>query len=250
MMTIQAASPLGLVLGVIGGMGPLATAEFFRRVIQMTPANRDQAHIHILVDCNPRIPDRTAALLDQGPDPGWAIAATARTVFDAGAEVIAMPCMTAHAWLPVVSGAVPCRVLDMAAEAALAICSSGRRVVGVLATAGTIRARVLESAFARVESPPTFLLPSDSAQNDISAVIEDIKRGDFGTSVPTINRIGRELVDQECDVLLLACTELSVLRDRLDEGLPWLDALDVLAGKAVETCLGMSPKGHGSGLEE
>ncbi|HRZ88514.1 MAG TPA: aspartate/glutamate racemase family protein, partial [Spirochaetia bacterium] len=83
------------ILGILGGMGPEATADFFRKVVDATPAAKDQDHIHILVNCDPSIPDRTENILGRGPDPLPALIEAGKRLAAAGATVGAIPCMTA-----------------------------------------------------------------------------------------------------------------------------------------------------------
>ena len=123
------------MVGIIGGMGPLAAAEFFRRLILATPATCDQEHLHILVDNDPTVPSRTDAILRGGPDPVPKMIAMARRLQAGGAEVLAMPCNTGHVYLDRIRDAVDVAVLDMPGEMARAI---GERRVGLLATTGTI----------------------------------------------------------------------------------------------------------------
>ncbi|MCA1705022.1 MAG: amino acid racemase, partial [Actinobacteria bacterium] len=95
-----------LTVGVLGGMGPLATAEFMRLLVASTPAKRDQEHLHVIVDSNPMIPNRTAALLHGGEDPTPMLVESARLLESAGAEILAMPCNTAHCFLADIQAAV------------------------------------------------------------------------------------------------------------------------------------------------
>lgn len=84
-------------VGVLGGMGPLATADFYTKFVRLTPARTDQEHPRVFIDSNPKIPDRTAGLFGQGPDPAPALVATAQGLVRAGADVIVIPCNSAHA---------------------------------------------------------------------------------------------------------------------------------------------------------
>src|SRR4051812_27943024 len=125
----------GQIVGVLGGMGPAATVDFLRRVVAATPATRDQDHLRLLVDSNPAVPDRTAALLGAGPDPTPVLVAMARGLEAQGADLLVMPCNTASAFADGVQRAVTVPLLrwpDVVAEELLA-----RRpgaVVGILGT--------------------------------------------------------------------------------------------------------------------
>src|SRR4029453_14388367 len=109
------------VLGVMGGMGPAATAEFLRRLIEATPAGRDQDHLHVLVDNDPSVPDRTAALLGQGPDPTPYLVTMAMRLSAAGAEFLVMPCNTASAFAPGLAADIPVPLLRWDAAVAAGV---------------------------------------------------------------------------------------------------------------------------------
>ncbi len=134
----------GKTVGVIGGMGPFATADFLHKLISATPAERDQDHMRILIDCNPRVPDRTEFLAGRGPDPRPALRAMARGLVRAGADLLVMPCNTAHAFRDELQAAVDIPVVDWPGVAADAVATTGARSVGILASAGTLLAEVYQ----------------------------------------------------------------------------------------------------------
>ena len=112
------------MLGILGGMGPLATADFYAKLIAQTPAARDQDHVPVVIYAVPQVPDRTAALLRGGATPVPALLAGLRTLVAAGAQAIAMPCNTAHAWFDELAAQSPVPLLhiaDAAADAATLI---------------------------------------------------------------------------------------------------------------------------------
>ena len=138
------------VVGVLGGMGPLATADFYTKLVRLTPARADQDHLRVIIDSNPKIPDRTAALRGEGPDPTEALVATARGLERAGADLIAIPCNSAHAYLQAIRGSVGIPVLDIMEEVAAAAAAlvPRPRAAGLLATSGTMQARLYHRALA------------------------------------------------------------------------------------------------------
>src|ERR1700744_4565014 len=118
--------------GVIGGMGPEATVEFLRRIVAATPADDDADPIHVLVDNNPKIPSRLAAIVEgTGEDPLPTLIGMAKGLEKQGAALLAMPCNTAHYYRPRIAEAVSIPVLDMVALSAAAV--PGKRV-GMLAS--------------------------------------------------------------------------------------------------------------------
>lgn len=113
------------VLGVLGGMGPLATARFYDAVVRATPAGHDQGHIPTVIWSDPRIPDRTAAILAGGPSPVPAMVDGARKLETAGAETLAIPCNTAHAFLPELRASTRLVWIDMVGETLDLVARSG-----------------------------------------------------------------------------------------------------------------------------
>jgi aspartate racemase len=220
------------IVGIIGGMGPLAAAECFRRLILATPATCDQEHLHILVDSDPTVPDRTAAILHDGPDPVPKMAAMAQRMESAGASVLVMPCNTGHVFLDRIRGAVSVPVLDMPAETARAI---EERRVGLLATTGTITMEVYQRAF---EARGIELLyPTAEDQETVMKAIHWIKAsGELGGPQAWIRGVADRLCARGAEALIAGCTEISLLSG---EGLPvpWYDALDALVRAAVREAL-------------
>lgn len=134
-------------IGIIGGMGPLATADLFRKIVMMTDAKCDQEHPRVLIDSNTNIPDRTAAILSGGENPLPQLACSARTLERAGADVLMMPCNTAHYFYDGVCAATKLPVLHMLRLTAEEIDRRRIKTVGLLATDGTIQTGIYERLF-------------------------------------------------------------------------------------------------------
>lgn len=229
-------------IGVIGGMGPLATADFYLRLVRATPAEVDQDHLHVLIDSNAAIPDRTAAIEGRGPDPTPALVETARRLVRAGAEVLAMPCNSAHAFLDPIRRAVPVPVLDMMAEVAGAAAAlrPAPSTVGLLATAGTVRQRLYERALAR--RGIGVVLPDAAAQRVVSGVIASVKAGDTGAAVRARAReAAADLTRAGAGAIVLGCTELPLVFGPDDAAVPVLDGTEILARAAVREGFGEYP---------
>jgi aspartate racemase len=199
------------VLGVLGGMGPAATVEFYRRITEAVDADVDQDHPRIIIDSNAKIPDRTAALLHGGAPPVSALVESATTLERAGADVLAMPCNTAHAFLPEVRASVSIPVLDMLDET-VAAAASGAAPVGLLATSGTLRAGLYQRAFR--EAGAEMLVPSEREQRDVMRIIELVKAGRTDRAIPTFEDAISRLLGRGVRSVVLGCTELSVLHQR------------------------------------
>jgi aspartate racemase len=233
-------------LGIIGGMGPLATAHLFQKIIACTRADRDQEHIRIFIDNNTGVPDRTAALLAGGEDPRPQLIDSARKLEAMGADFLIMPCNTAHAYYGDIVDAVGIPFLSMIDETARFIRAQFPETtrVGLLSTAGTCETgvydRVLEQYGLEVRKP------SEGHQKAVTAVIYGIKQGLLDMDLKDFFRAVAQLRADGPDVFVLGCTELSVAYDvRRFEGGPFIDPVHVIAtaairyaGKAVrEACL-------------
>ncbi|MGH6871391.1 MAG: aspartate/glutamate racemase family protein [Rhizomicrobium sp.] len=214
------------VAGIIGGMGPEATVEFLRRLIAATPARDDADHIRVLVDNNPKIPSRIAALIDgTGEDPLPVLIAMARGLERQGADFLAVPCNTAHFYLPKIAAAVSIPVLDMVGLAIAALppaCTVGMLASPAVQKVGLYAARLKDAGHLA-------LFPDAEGEARLLEVIRAVKAG----RVTARHRadyaaIARDLESQGAGALLIACTELSVIGAPDGIGLPVVDALDQL----------------------
>ena len=136
-------------LGVIGGLGPMASAYFLERLIDMTDAKTDQDHLDVILFDRPAVPDRTAYLLGKGESPLPRMQETARTLESLGASCVAIPCVTSHALYGELAAAVAVPILHMVEETAAYLKRAGIHKAGILATDGTVRTRLFQDALAR-----------------------------------------------------------------------------------------------------
>jgi aspartate racemase len=225
---------MGRVLGVIGGMGPAATVAFLHRVQALTPAGGDADHIRVVMDLNPQVPDRNAR-------PGEAEAVLgemARGLKAAGAQVLAMPCNTAHAQAAGIRAAgLP--FIDMiaaTADAAVdATIGGGGRRIGVLATPGG--EALYQAALAERGAEAVLLAGEDRAA--FMAAVYGVKRGEVGPEARAeMRRLARALGAAGAVALIAGCTEVPLLLAAGDVDLPLTDSAEVLARACVEACLG------------
>jgi len=220
------------VVGLIGGMGPAATVDLMQRVVARCAAGDDQDHVHLIVDQNPKVPSRVEHLIaGTGEDPTAALVRSACRLRDAGAEALAIACNTAHHYAPAVRTAVALPLLDMialTAAAAARLAPGGR--IGVAASTAVHRTALYELALAQVGC--TTVIPQD--QDALMGVIAQVKRGEV-TSVPAHRFAGLAAsLAADCDVLVVACTELSVIAGTVRVAVPVLDAADVLADAIID----------------
>lgn len=200
------------VVGILGGMGPQATVELMRQIVRSTPAEVEHDHVRILVDSNPHVPGRTAALTGAGPSPGPELARMARGLVGAGADVLAMPCNTAHAFADEIEAAVDVPLLhmiDLAVEAAAAS-APGIDRIGLLATRGTRRTRLYHDRFEAMGFAT--IEPDEDGQSVLDELIVKVKTHDpSALDRDALQRLLVDLVERGADVVVAGCTEVPLL---------------------------------------
>lgn len=228
------------IIGVLGGMGPEATIDFQRRVLALTPAEDDADHLRMLIDNNPKVPSRLAAIVEgTGEDPTPALIAMAQGLEQQGADFLVMPCNTAHHYHAAVADAVSIPFLHMPALAvkSLAANSNGPTRVGLLASSALSRIHLYEPHFA--EHSLELLYPTEDVQTKLMALIRAVKAGDpSDEEAAAFNAAASDLEGQGAQQLLIACTELSALADSLSSDLPLTDASQVLAEESIALARG------------
>ena len=235
-------------IGVMGGMGPAATADFMRRLAEVTPAQRDQDHVRVVVDSDPRVPDRTAFLLGTGEDPRPALIRMAQGLERAGADLLVMACNTAYAFAGDVAASVTIPLADWPGIVADEVRQASATRVGLLATSGTIVAGIYQTAFA--DRDLELVVPTDAAQQDL---MRSIYGEDGVKAVGTESRLARAraevvaggLVMLGANALVIGCTELSALNGArpLAVTVPVHDASQVVARHVVALATGFVAEG-------
>lgn len=220
-------------IGIIGGMGPLATADLFRKIILATDADSDRAHIRILIDNNTNIPDRTAAILHGGESPMEQLVASAEILERAGADFLIMPCNTAHYFHAQLQARTSLPVLNMLALTADHLASRGFTKVGLLATDGTIATGIYETL---LHGRGIDIVKPDVNQQRLvmSLIYDDIKSGHQRTDPDHLRQMLCALQHEGAQTFVLGCTELPIAFERDTLGVPTVDPTNVLARSAVE----------------
>jgi aspartate racemase len=226
---------MAAILGVLGGMGPLASAEFMRRLTLLTPAARDQDHIPAVLWSDPRVPDRTAARLAGGEDPLPALVRGLRGLEAAGCGAIAIPCNTAHGWHEGMQAATRLPILhivDAAAEelARLGVTSGP---VGVMGTAGTLAMRLYQQ---RLDARGyACAVPTEAEMRSlVTPAIAAVKANRIEAAYEPLATVARALVARGAQAVVLGCTEIP-LGIAAGPALPFpvCDTLDALARSAI-----------------
>lgn len=217
-------------VGILGGMGPEATILLMQRLLRAVPARDDADHIPLIVHQNPAVPSRIARLIHgSGEDPGPVLAAMARDLQAAGAQALAMPCNTAHAYAPQIIAATPLPFLDMR-SATVATLPRGR--VGMLASPAVRLTGAFDAAFKSAGTEPVW--PEDDGP--VLALIQRVKAGDIGPGPLAEMARQADQMAATCDHLLVACTELSLLTGAMSQ--PFTDSLDCLVEAIVRFARG------------
>ena len=220
-------------VGILGGMGPEATVELLHRILEATPAQRDQDHIHVLVDSNPKIPDRTSAIFGTGESPLPLMVAAAKNLERVGAGCIIIPCNTAHHWLAELRDAVSIPIVDMIGETAacVAVYRPSLHTIGFLSTAGTLRTGLYQGAL--TEKGLRVMSPSEEEEETVMHAIKRIKAGDHTVRNEVI-AVAQHLVERGAEGVIPGCTELSLVVQRSDFSCPLFDPLSILASHVVQ----------------
>ncbi len=218
-------------VGIIGGMGPEATILLMQKCLDATNAKDDADHIPLIVHQNSQVPSRIAALIEgTGDDPSPVLKAMAKDLKHAGAQALAMPCNTAHHYTSAVAndGLPFLHMIDLTAKKLKKL---GAHRVGMLASPATRMVGVFDTAFSNSDLEPIW-------HQDENAVLDLIKAVKSGISLSdlrfTTTHLAEELIEQGCDHILVACTELSLLADALPDNTPWIDSLDCLTSAIVD----------------
>ena len=226
-------------LGVIGGAGPMATAYFMQQVIGLTDAATDQEHIRILVDNNPLIPDRTSYILDNTKDnPEPVFVEMGEKLVAAGAEVLAIPCITASYFIPRIEERLGVKVVDTLAETAATLSEMGIDAVGLMATDGTIKTGIFQKILER--SGIRVFLPDEENQAIVMEAIYDCVKAGKRVDVNKLYHVKDSLVRQGAKLCILGCTELSVaamdMAPSFDMDHGFIDAMEILAKSSIAEC--------------
>jgi aspartate racemase len=236
------------VLGVLGGMGPLATADFLAKLAARTPVSRESDHLTVAVWSNPGIPDRTAALLDEGPSPVPAMLDGIRRLTGLGAVLIAIPCNTAHAFLPAVRRQTRVAFVDMIAAGVAASIrrQPGISRLGVMATRGTRIARLYDRA-AAAAGLVTINLEVEYQREAVDRAIALVKNG--GNLVEAAGAVAvaaEQLRVRGAEAVVLGCSELPIVSADAEGVLPVVDATAALADAVIDAMRACQPVGSNS----
>lgn len=227
------------VIGILGGMGPEATADLLYRIIKATPAKKDQRHLRVIIDNNTKIPDRTEAIVSHRASPSNEMVKTARNLERAGADFIVMPCVTAHYYFKDLKKSVGIPVLSMIELTARVINKEFPKVrnVGIIATTGTVKTKMFDRALRRI-GVNVIYPPADVQDTVMEAIYGKIKAGNKREGKKIILNVVRYLADRGSDMIIIGCTETSLVLKNAALPVQIIDPLQILAEAAVAAALG------------
>jgi len=223
------------IIGILGGMGPEATIDLFYKIIKLTPAKKDQDHLRIIIDNNPKIPDRTAAILRKGEDPLPALQQSARNLQKAGADFIIIPCNTAHYFLPRIQESVNIPIINMIEETTKETRQRTPQIkkVGLLASMGIYKTEVYYQHFKIFNIE--VISPEEKDKEEVMKAIYAVKAGDLSNEVKdNILKIAQKLIDKGAEAIIAGCTEIPLILKEGDILVPLIDPTQVLAKAAVQ----------------
>lgn len=236
-------------IGILGGMGPEATIDLFTKIVKGTKVRKDQDHLKIIIDNNPKIPDRTLAILGKGPSPLPRLVRSAKVLENAGADFMIIPCVTAHYYYEPLQRKVKIPILHIVGETLKHIQVHLKRIqkIGLIATTGTIQTGLFQKAFSYTEKK--LLLPSPEVQKGwiMKAIYgrEGIKAiGPSGRSRDLILQASHRLIQQGAEAIIAGCTEIPLVLNDGNLSVPVIDPISILARAAIEKAKGKKKDGY------
>lgn len=224
-------------LGIIGGMGPMATQLLYKRIIEKTDASCDQEHIDMIILNHSSIPDRTKAIKSGNTKEVFdKLSKDAKMLEDNGMDAIAIPCNTSHYFWDRLQSEVNIPIINMVRKTVEAIKEKNPQIkrVGLLATDGTVFTGIYKKECERLEI--VCVEPDEETQKLVMDIIyNQIKVGEKGNYEDFL-RIDKFLKDKGCEAAILACTELSCFRENHKLCDFYIDALEVLSDEAIRFC--------------
>ena len=225
------------VLGVIGGLGPIATSHFMELVIRMTDAALDQEHLDMIIYNTPSIPDRTGYILDHTkPSPLNPIISIGQSLAQQGADYIAIPCLTAHYFYDTLEKEIPVPIINGIADTVKHLQKNGIQRVGIMATDGTVSTGLFDHVIKSYGMTP--VLPSAQRQKDVMSLIYDNIKANLPPDMDKFHAVRQQLQEDGAQAIILGCTELSLIKRDFPIGAGFIDAMEVLAQQSVLRCGG------------
>ncbi len=241
-------SPTYKTVGVMGGLGPEATLDFFAKVLAATPAVRDQDHLHLIIDNNPAVPNRNEAVASTGPSPAPVLAEMAQRLEAANTDFIVMVCNAAHAFQDAIEDALTCpfvSIIEETCEAVVQILASDSLLtpaqVGVLASSGCLDAKLYQDALAARDLHA--LVPEGRTRASFMNLLYRIKAGDKDVR-DDMKTLAEQLISQGAQAIIAGCTEVPLVLQQEDISVPLINSTDVLVARTIAYATGEAELAH------
>lgn len=223
-----------MILGIIGGMGPAATCNLYKKIIQFTPVTKDQEHLHIVIDSNAQIPDRTEYITGNGENPKIEMVRSAIKLETMGVDYIAIPCNTAHYFYADISQYTKIPIIHMINETASYLSEKygSNKDYLLLATEGTYMSGIYEKIFEKYHL--NIIEPDKADKEIVMNWIYKVKSSEFNVSLMEFESLINRYVGDEDIPVILGCTELPVLAEKIGVSKKCVDPISILAKVCVE----------------
>lgn len=224
------------IVGIIGGMGPKATADLYNKIVDYTDANLDQDHLHVIIEGNAKIPDRTSYILGKGESPLEELLRTGERLKSIGADFLIMPCNTAHYFYDDLYEKLNIPFINMIEEVGKYIVNKyGKIKVGLLATLGTYEGKVYEKYCEKLGLD--IVIPSKEVRKKVSDAVYIVKSGQKDFTKEFAMDMIEEFVKDDINVVILGCTELPLIFQPLEKdikGVEFISSTDILAKETIK----------------
>ncbi|MCE5241997.1 MAG: amino acid racemase [Desulfobacteraceae bacterium] len=223
------------IIGILGGMGPEATIDLFARIVKHTHAKKDDDHLRIIIDNNPKMPSRQDAILKGGESPVPAMQETARNLERAGADFIIIGANTAHYFYDDVKDAVHIPVMHIIEEAAKETIRIVSRVkkVGVLATTAAMKTGLYQKSFEKY-GIEVLRIPEDVQSQVQNSIFTFKYEGCTPKVIEMMAAAARHMIADGAGALVMGCTEIPIILEKMEFSVPLIDPNESIALAAVQ----------------
>ncbi len=222
-------------LGVLGGIGPMSTVYFYELLTSLTMADCDQEHLDIVISSRATTPDRTAFIVGRSDaDPLEAMIPDAKRLVEFGADIIAIPCNTAHYFYDRLAAAVDVPILNIIEESVKHLREQGITRFGLLATEGTVQSRTYQK-YCEQHGLECIVPDAERQARVMEIIYTQIKRG-MDANMESFYEIAHHMREMGCECVILGCTELSLIKKNAQLGDFYVDSLECLARSTIKAC--------------